>query len=91
MEAIVKCRFSLRSRQSPYGVKVDPDAQFRVAVAKLLAVAQLTLLGYSIYLPGQELGLINKKFTSIDEIRDVESLNLYQELCKTMTEGEALK
>jgi oligo-1,6-glucosidase len=88
------CQMSLffENHDNPRMVsKVDPDAQFRVAVAKLLAVMQLTLRGTPFIYQGQELGLINKKFTSIDEIRDVESLNLYQELCKTMTEGEAFK
>jgi oligo-1,6-glucosidase len=69
--------------------KVDPDPKFRDVLAKLLAVMQLTLRGTPFLFQGQELGMVNKKFTSIHDLRDVESLNLYKELCETMSEEEA--
>lgn len=60
--------------------KVDPRPAHRVAVAKLLAVLQLTLRGTPFLYQGQELGLVNQRFTGIDQLRDVESLNRYAAL-----------
>ena len=71
--------------------KVDPDPLFRNVLAKLLAAMQLTLRGTPFIYQGQELGMINGAFTSIGQLRDVESLNLYAELCKTMSEADAFK
>lgn len=71
--------------------KVDSDPKFRTILAKLLAIMQLTLRGTPFIYQGQELGMVNKHFTSIQELRDVESLNLYAELCKTMSEDDAFK
>lgn len=71
--------------------KVDPDPRFRDVLAKLLAAMQLTLRGTPFLFQGQELGMVNKKFTSIRELRDVESLNLYKELCESMGEDDAFK
>jgi oligo-1,6-glucosidase len=71
--------------------KVNPDPQYREVIAKLLAVMQLTLRGTPFIYQGQEFGMINKEFGSVEDLRDVESINLYAELCKTMSETEALK
>lgn len=69
--------------------KVDPDPAVRDVLAKLLATIQLTLRGTPFLYQGQELGLTNVAFHSIDEIDDIESRNLYQELCRQMTPEEA--
>ena len=69
--------------------KVNPDPQYRDALGKLLAVIQLTLRGTPFIYQGQELGMVNQKFKSVEELRDVESLNLYDELCHTMKKEEA--
>ncbi|MGM9973381.1 MAG: alpha-glucosidase [Clostridiaceae bacterium] len=69
--------------------KVNPDPKFREPLAKLLAVIQLTLRGTPFIYQGQELGMINQRFKSIEDLRDVESLNLYQELCNSMSKEEA--
>ena len=69
--------------------KVNSDPGFREVLGKLLAVIQLTLRGTPFIYQGQELGMINQSFESIDELRDVESLNLYEELCKTMEKEAA--
>lgn len=37
------------------------------------------------------MGLTNYNFTSINQIHDIEGVNLYQELIKTMSEEEAFK
>lgn len=69
--------------------KINPDPQYRNVLSKLLAVIQLTLRGTPFIYQGQELGMINQNFRSIGELRDVESLNLYDELCNTMNKEEA--
>lgn len=69
--------------------KVDPDSQYRNILAKLLAVMQLTLRGTPFIYQGQELGMVNNSFTSINQLRDVEALNLYEELCKKMSSEAA--
>lgn len=60
--------------------KVDPRPQFRAPVGKLLAVVQLTLRGTPFLYQGQELGLVDHAFSSIAQLRDVESLNRYAAL-----------
>ncbi len=71
--------------------KVNPDEQYREAVAKCLAVLQFTLRGTPFLYQGQELGMTNARFASIDEIRDVESRNLYAELIEQgKTQEEAM-
>ncbi len=69
--------------------KVDPDPAVREVLAKLLATIQLTLKGTPFIYQGQELGLTNVDFASIDEIDDVESRNLYKELCEKMPPEQA--
>ena len=64
--------------------KVNKDPQYRIVLGKLLAVIQLTLRGTPFIYQGQELGMINQSFQSITELKDVESLNLYEELCTKM-------
>ena len=71
--------------------KVNPDPAVRAPLAKLLATLQLTLKGTPFIYQGQELGLANVDFASINEINDVESRNLYQELCGKMPSEEAWK
>lgn len=69
--------------------KINPDRHYRNVLGKLLAVIQLTLRGTPFIYQGQELGMMNQNFRSISELRDVESLNLYDELCNTLKKEEA--
>ncbi|NLC42662.1 MAG: alpha-glucosidase [Clostridiales bacterium] len=70
--------------------KIDSDLKYRDAVAKLLAVIMLTLRGTPFIYQGQEIGMANQGFKSMDDLRDVESLNLYKELCaQGISEEEA--
>ena len=69
--------------------KVDPDPLYREVLGKLLAVMELTLKGTPFIFQGQELGMINNKFSAIEEFKDIESLNLYKDLCKNMSKAEA--
>jgi len=71
--------------------KINMDPQYRVVISKLLAVIQFTLKGTPFVFQGQELGMINSDFKSIDQIRDIESIQLYNELISTMSEESALK
>lgn len=71
--------------------KVDPDPQYRYVLSKLLAVMLLTLRGTPFIYQGQELGMINNSFASMDELRDIEAINLYKELCKKMSAEDSFK
>jgi len=71
--------------------KIDPEGLYTIPLAKLLAILQLTLRGTPFLYQGDETGTCNVKFSSIDEIADIESKNLYAELIKNMPAEEALK
>jgi oligo-1,6-glucosidase len=71
--------------------KVDPDPRYRIVLAKLLATMQLTLKGTPFIYQGQELGMKGGEFTSVSQLRDIESINLYNELVKTMRPEDAFK
>lgn len=70
--------------------KIDPNPIYRDILAKLLAMLQLTMKGTPFIFQGQEIGSINHNFVSIDEMRDVESINLYQELVPSLGAKAAL-
>lgn len=70
--------------------KVDPDLTYREYLAKLLNALLLTGQGTPILYQGQELGMPNVDFHSIDELRDVEAINLYEEKrASGMSEADA--
>ena len=71
--------------------KALPDPIYRDRLAKLLAIIQLTTKGTPFLFQGQEIGCINKEFESIHDIKDVESINLYQELLKTKSPEDAFQ
>lgn len=56
------------------------DPVLRAAAAKALAAIQLLLHGVPFLFQGQEIGAVNQDFRGISELRDVESLNRYEEL-----------
>lgn len=60
--------------------KINPAPVYRKVLAKLLAMLQLTLKGTPFIFQGQEIGSVNQSFQSIDDLKDVESINYYQEL-----------
>ncbi len=70
--------------------KINPMPCYREVLAKLLAMLQLTLKGTPFIFQGQEIGSVNHSFHSIHDMRDVESINLYQELVPTIGEEAAL-
>lgn len=63
------------------------DGVWRVASAKLLATLLHTLQGTPYIYQGEEIGMTNVQFTSIDECRDIETLNMYRE--RVVEAGEA--
>jgi oligo-1,6-glucosidase len=67
--------------------KINPNPVYREVLAKLLAMLQLTLKGTPFIYQGQEIGAVNQNFTTISQLRDVESINLYHDL--VVKDGEA--
>ncbi|WP_061810722.1 alpha,alpha-phosphotrehalase [Rossellomorea vietnamensis] len=53
------------------------DGEYRTESAKMLATTIHMMQGTPYIYQGEEFGMTNPKFTSIDEYRDVESLNTY--------------
>lgn len=68
------------------------DGQYRVESAKMLATLTHTLQGTPYIYQGEEIGMTNVAFETIDDYRDIEARNLYQSMVteKGMTPGEAL-
>ncbi|MCD7725419.1 MAG: alpha-glucosidase [Clostridiales bacterium] len=61
----------------------DDSPEYRERSAKMLATCLHMLQGTPYIYQGEELGMTNYPFTSLDEFRDIESINAYHEL----TEG----
>lgn len=64
---------------------------YRYEAATMLATLLLCLQGTPFIFQGQELGLINPTFTSLDECRDIESINAYPELIKNHSEAQVME
>ncbi len=72
--------------------KVDTDPRRRFYLGSMLAVIQFTSKGTPFVFQGDEMGLTNYPFKSIDEITDVEAKGYYKELLeKGKTPEEAFK
>ncbi|AOH57005.1 glucohydrolase [Peribacillus muralis] len=56
------------------------DGRYRIESAKMLAACLHMLQGTPYIYQGEELGMTNVTFASIDEYRDIETLNSYDEL-----------
>ena len=63
--------------------KITKDSKSHGALSKLLAVMQFTLKGTPFIYQGDEMGLANYGFTSMDQITDVEAKGYYREHIKT--------
>ena len=55
------------------------DGAFRVHSAKMLATCLHGLRGTPYVYQGEELGMVNYPFTSVDQCRDIETLNMQAE------------
>lgn len=71
--------------------KVERNTAFHEKLATLLLTMQLTLKGSPFLYQGQEMGLGNLDFHSIDELQDIESKNRFKEFCERMPGEEALQ
>lgn len=58
------------------------DQMYRVQSAKMLAMMIFTLRGTVCIFQGSEIGMSNVHFPSLEDYRDVETLNFYQEFSK---------
>lgn len=63
--------------------KISKNTALHPALAKLLAVMQFTLKGTPFVFQGDEMGLANYAFTSMEQITDVESKGYYAEHIQT--------
>ena len=61
------------------GSKISKDSKYHVAIQKLLVVMQMTLKGTPFIFQGEEMGLVNYAFTSMNQITDVEAKGYYEE------------
>ncbi len=55
------------------------DHTFRIESAKMLAMMVLTLKGTPCIYQGSEIAMTNVQFNSIDQFRDIETINFYKE------------
>lgn len=62
------------------------DKEYRVQSAKMLATFLHTLKGTPYIYQGEEIGMTNVRFESIDDYKDIEILNMYHE--KVIENGE---
>ncbi|PEA52696.1 glucohydrolase [Bacillus pseudomycoides] len=62
------------------------DKSYRILSAKMLATVLHMMKGTPYIYQGEEIGMTNVQFASIDEYRDIETLNMYRE--KVMERGE---
>jgi oligo-1,6-glucosidase len=70
----------LENHDQPRSVsRFGNDGRYRVRSAKLLATVLHLHRGTPYVYQGEELGMTNAPFTSVDDFRDVESLNYYRE------------
>ena len=69
--------------------KITKDAQYHTQLAILLAVMQFTLKGTPFVFQGDEMGLANYEFKSMNEITDVEAKGYYEEQLRKVGAQEA--
>jgi len=62
------------------------EGKFRKESAKMLATMLHTMQGTPFIYQGEEIGMTNARFESIDDYRDIETLNMYRE--KVLEQGE---
>ena len=68
--------------------KISKNPKYQDRIAKLLAVMQFTLKGTPFVFQGDEMGLVNYPFTSMDQITDVEAKGYYEEHIKNQSHEE---
>ncbi len=61
----------------------DDREEYRVVSAKMLATCLHMMQGTPYVYQGEELGMTNCPFPSIDDVRDIESINAYKEMTES--------
>lgn len=73
----------LNNHDQPRSVsRFGDDGRYRVESAKMLATFLHMLKGTPYVYQGEEIGMTNVRFPSIDDYRDVETLNMYREFVR---------
>jgi oligo-1,6-glucosidase len=81
LEGVAWNSIYLNNHDQPRAVsRFGNDTQYRVESAKLLATFTHLLQGTPYVYQGEEIGMTNVAFDSIDAYRDVATLNMYREL-----------
>lgn len=79
----------LENHDQPRSVsRFGNDRAYREKSAKLLATLLLTLQGTPFIYQGEEIGMTNVPFCSIDQFRDIETHNAYRELMRRYPSDE---
>jgi len=68
--------------------KITSNEDHYEYVSKLLALIQMTLRGTPFIYQGQEIGMTNNKFDHVDQLRDIESINIYKDKIQTLSEKD---
>ncbi|PFA69489.1 glucohydrolase [Bacillus sp. AFS015802] len=72
--------------------RLGDDGEYRVKSAKMLATLLHLMQGTPYIYQGEELGMTNVRFSSIDEYKDIETLNMYREkIAQGMNPDEIMK
>ena len=92
MISITGPQFFLNNHDNPRSVsKYGNDKEFRVKSAKLLAMLILTQKGTPVLFQGEEIGMTNYEFKSLDQFDDLEVLgNLQKALDSGISKDEYL-
>lgn len=70
--------------------KYGDEGQFRVESAKMLATTLHMMKGTPYIYQGEEIGMTNVAFDSIDDYRDIETLNFYKERTENGVSPESM-
>lgn len=82
----------LNNHDQPRSVsRFGNDREYPFESATALATAMQLMRGMPYIFQGEEIGLPNAYFDTIDDYRDVESINYYEILKASMTESDALE
>lgn len=71
--------------------KITNNPDYYISVAKMLCLMQMTLRGTPFIYQGQEIGMSNNYFNHLDQLRDLESINIYMANIESMSEEAVFK
>ena len=77
--------------QPPFISRIADDQKLRYESASLIATMFYTLRGIPFIYQGQEIGTVSSHYDSLDDFRDVESLNYYKIFSEQYGEDKALE